>query len=152
MDTCWLRVSYCSFQKDILANFPKHTVPSFWRMFECQRSRPSSYRHDSSDGLISWLGDHFGNCVHRERYYRSCCWTIWPTNGGFTVENIQVLKKLILKKGSLCLQVLGPKAGLAMFSLNIFAQFFTGEGSVTLSNCRISDVVFKTRQMTNPLC
>jgi amino acid transporter len=30
--------------------------------------------------------------------------------------------------GSLCLQVLGPKAGLAMFSLNIFAQFFVGQG------------------------
>jgi amino acid transporter len=32
--------------------------------------------------------------------------------------------------GSLCLQVLGPKAGLAMFSLNIFAQFFVGQGWV----------------------
>ncbi|KAJ9612639.1 hypothetical protein H2200_004236 [Cladophialophora chaetospira] len=30
--------------------------------------------------------------------------------------------------GSLCLQVLGQKAGLAMFSLNIIAQFFVGEG------------------------
>jgi amino acid transporter len=30
--------------------------------------------------------------------------------------------------GSLCLQVLGKKAGLAMFSLNIVAQFFVGEG------------------------
>ena len=30
--------------------------------------------------------------------------------------------------GSLCLQVLGKNAGLAMFSLNIIAQFFVGEG------------------------
>ncbi|KIX10673.1 uncharacterized protein Z518_01757 [Rhinocladiella mackenziei CBS 650.93] len=30
--------------------------------------------------------------------------------------------------GSLCLQVLGKNAGLAMFSLNIVAQFFVGEG------------------------
>jgi amino acid transporter len=30
--------------------------------------------------------------------------------------------------GSLCLQVLGPKAGLAMFALNIIAQWFVGEG------------------------
>lgn len=30
--------------------------------------------------------------------------------------------------GSLCVQVLGPKAGLAMFALNIIAQFFVGQG------------------------
>jgi amino acid transporter len=30
--------------------------------------------------------------------------------------------------GSLCLQVLGKNAGLAMFSLNIIAQFFVGQG------------------------
>lgn len=30
--------------------------------------------------------------------------------------------------GSLCLQVLGKKAGLAMFSLNMIAQFFVGQG------------------------
>jgi amino acid transporter len=30
--------------------------------------------------------------------------------------------------GSLCLQVLGRNAGLAMFSLNIIAQFFVGQG------------------------
>ena len=30
--------------------------------------------------------------------------------------------------GSLCLQVLGKDAGLAMFSLNIIAQFFVGQG------------------------
>jgi len=35
---------------------------------------------------------------------------------------------LISEKGSLCLQVLGPKAGLGMFSLNMIAQFFVGEG------------------------
>jgi amino acid transporter len=37
---------------------------------------------------------------------------------------------LTLKIGSLCLQVLGPKAGLAMFSLTIVAQFFVGQGLV----------------------
>lgn len=31
--------------------------------------------------------------------------------------------------GSLCLQVLGKKAGLAMFSLNMIAQWFVGEGA-----------------------
>lgn len=30
--------------------------------------------------------------------------------------------------GSLCLQVLGVKAGLAMFALNIIGQFFVGQG------------------------
>lgn len=30
--------------------------------------------------------------------------------------------------GSLCLQVLGAKAGLAMFALNIIGQFFVGQG------------------------
>ena len=30
--------------------------------------------------------------------------------------------------GSLCIQVLGKNAGLAMFALNIIAQFFVGEG------------------------
>ena len=30
--------------------------------------------------------------------------------------------------GSLCLQVLGQKPGLAMFSLNMIAQWFVGEG------------------------
>jgi amino acid transporter len=39
---------------------------------------------------------------------------------------------LTLKIGSLCLQVLGPKAGLAMFSLTIVAQFFMGQGLVNL--------------------
>jgi hypothetical protein len=37
---------------------------------------------------------------------------------------------LTLKTGSLCLQVLGQKAGLAMFSLTIIAQFFMGQGLV----------------------
>lgn len=36
--------------------------------------------------------------------------------------------------GSLCLQVLGPKAGLAMFSLNIIAQFFVGQGCTVASS------------------
>lgn len=35
--------------------------------------------------------------------------------------------------GSLCLQVLGQKSGLAMFSLNIIAQFFVGQGLVLSS-------------------
>jgi hypothetical protein len=30
--------------------------------------------------------------------------------------------------GSLCLQVLGKRSGLAMFALNIIAQFFVGQG------------------------
>ncbi len=30
--------------------------------------------------------------------------------------------------GNLCLQVLGKKSGLAMFALNIIAQYFVGEG------------------------
>jgi amino acid transporter len=34
----------------------------------------------------------------------------------------------------LCLQVLGPKAGLAMFSLNIFAPFFVGQGCTVASS------------------
>ncbi|EXJ63240.1 hypothetical protein A1O7_03687 [Cladophialophora yegresii CBS 114405] len=38
--------------------------------------------------------------------------------------------------GSLCLQVLGKKAGLAMFSLNIIAQFFVGE-SCTITASRV---------------
>ena len=37
---------------------------------------------------------------------------------------------LTSKTGSLCLQVLGQKAGLAMFSLTIIAQFFMGQGLV----------------------
>ncbi len=36
--------------------------------------------------------------------------------------------------GSLCLQVLGKKAGLAMFSLNIIAQFFVGQGCTVASS------------------
>jgi len=35
---------------------------------------------------------------------------------------------LTWETGSLCLQVLGQKAGLAMFSLTIIAQFFMGQG------------------------
>lgn len=37
---------------------------------------------------------------------------------------------------ALCLQVLGPRAGLAMFSLNIIAQFFVGLG-ITITATRI---------------
>ena len=36
--------------------------------------------------------------------------------------------------GSLCLQVLGKKSGLAMFSLNIIAQFFVGQGCTVASS------------------
>jgi amino acid transporter len=36
--------------------------------------------------------------------------------------------------GSLCLQVLGQKAGLAMFCLNIIAQFFVGQGATVASS------------------
>ena len=36
--------------------------------------------------------------------------------------------------GSLCLQVLGQKAGLAMFALNIIAQFFVGQGCTVASS------------------
>ena len=37
---------------------------------------------------------------------------------------------------ALCVQVLGPKAGLAMFSLNVIAQFFVGQG-VTITASRV---------------
>ena len=37
---------------------------------------------------------------------------------------------------SLCLQVLGKKSGLAMFSLNIIAQFFVGQGC-TIASSRV---------------
>lgn len=36
--------------------------------------------------------------------------------------------------GSLCLQVLGQKSGLAMFSLNMIAQFFVGQGCTVASS------------------
>lgn len=38
--------------------------------------------------------------------------------------------------GSLCLQVLGQRAGLAMFALNIIAQFFVGQG-ITITATRV---------------
>ncbi|MCJ1282233.1 hypothetical protein MMC26_001556 [Xylographa opegraphella] len=41
---------------------------------------------------------------------------------------------LTAQLGSLCLQVLGPKAGLALFSLNIVAQFFVGQGCTVASS------------------
>jgi amino acid transporter len=37
---------------------------------------------------------------------------------------------------SLCVQVLGKKSGLAMFALNIIAQFFVGQG-VTVASSRV---------------
>ncbi|KAG9231779.1 amino acid transporter-like protein [Amylocarpus encephaloides] len=39
--------------------------------------------------------------------------------------------------GSLCLQVLGPNSGLALFSLNIVAQFFVGTG-ISISASRVT--------------
>ena len=54
----------------------------------------------------------------------------------YTVTNVQdvVAGPYGQPMGSLCLQVLGPKAGLAMFSLNIFAQFFVGQGCTVASS------------------
>jgi len=48
----------------------------------------------------------------------------------YTVKDVTdvVAGKYGQPMGNLCLQVLGPKAGLGMFSLNIFAQFFVGQG------------------------
>lgn len=48
----------------------------------------------------------------------------------YTVKNIPdvVDGKYGQPFGSLCLQVLGPRAGLALFALNIIAQFFVGQG------------------------
>ncbi|KAF4622763.1 hypothetical protein G7Y89_g14262 [Cudoniella acicularis] len=57
----------------------------------------------------------------------------------YTVQNIEevVAGPYGQPLGSLCLQVLGPKAGLAMFSLNIVAQFFVGQG-ITVSASRVT--------------
>ncbi|KAA6412389.1 MAG: amino acid transporter [Lasallia pustulata] len=54
----------------------------------------------------------------------------------YTVKNIPdvVAGKYGQPMGSLCLQVLGQKAGLAMFSLNIIAQFFVGQGCTVASS------------------
>lgn len=48
----------------------------------------------------------------------------------YTVKNIPdvVTSDYGQPFGSLCLQVLGQRAGLALFSLNIIAQFFVGQG------------------------
>lgn len=48
----------------------------------------------------------------------------------YTVTNIQdvVAGPYGQPFGSLCLQVLGPRAGLALFGLNMVAQFFVGQG------------------------
>ena len=50
----------------------------------------------------------------------------------YTVKDIQdvVAGPYGQPMGSLCLQVLGKKSGLAMFSLNMIAQFFVGQGIV----------------------
>ncbi|KAL2062927.1 hypothetical protein VTL71DRAFT_5999 [Oculimacula yallundae] len=54
----------------------------------------------------------------------------------YTVKDVQdvVAGKYGQPMGSLCLQVLGPKAGLAMFSMTIFAQFFVGQGLCVASS------------------
>ncbi|MCJ1316815.1 hypothetical protein MMC15_002136 [Xylographa vitiligo] len=54
----------------------------------------------------------------------------------YTVQNIPdvVDGQYGQPMGSLCLQVLGPKAGLALFSLNIIAQFFVGQGCTVASS------------------
>ncbi|KAM3077222.1 hypothetical protein ACMFMF_005131 [Clarireedia jacksonii] len=54
----------------------------------------------------------------------------------YTVKDVQdvVAGQYGQPMGSLCLQVLGPKAGLAMFSLNIFAQFFVGQACTVTSS------------------
>ncbi|KAM0137382.1 hypothetical protein ACHAP3_004189 [Botrytis cinerea] len=54
----------------------------------------------------------------------------------YTVKDIQdvVSGEYGQPMGSLCLQVLGPKAGLAMFSLNMVAQFFVGQGVTVVSS------------------
>ena len=54
----------------------------------------------------------------------------------YTVKNIEdvVAGPYGQPMGSLCLQVLGPKSGLAMFSLNIVAQFFVGIGCTVASS------------------
>ncbi|MCJ1403830.1 hypothetical protein MMC11_007053 [Xylographa trunciseda] len=54
----------------------------------------------------------------------------------YTVQNIPdvVSGQYGQPMGSLCLQVLGPKAGLAMFSINIIAQFFVGQGCTVASS------------------
>lgn len=56
----------------------------------------------------------------------------------YTVNNIPdvVAGSLGQPMGSLCLQVLGPHAGLAMFALNIIAQFFVGQGC-TIASSRV---------------
>ncbi|KAM0176219.1 hypothetical protein ACHAPF_005085 [Botrytis cinerea] len=54
----------------------------------------------------------------------------------YTVKDIQdvVSGEYGQPMGSLCLQVLGPKAGLAMFSLNMVAQFSVGQGVTVVSS------------------
>ncbi|KAH8654070.1 amino acid transporter-like protein [Tricladium varicosporioides] len=54
----------------------------------------------------------------------------------YTVKDIQdvVAGPYGQPMGSLCLQVLGRKAGLAMFSLNMVAQFFVGQGIIVAAS------------------
>ncbi|KAF7916404.1 uncharacterized protein EAE98_010704 [Botrytis deweyae] len=54
----------------------------------------------------------------------------------YTVKDIQdvVSGQYGQPMGSLCLQVLGPNAALAMFSLNMVAQFFVGQGVTVVSS------------------
>ncbi|MCJ1478073.1 hypothetical protein MMC13_006748 [Lambiella insularis] len=56
----------------------------------------------------------------------------------YTVQNITdvVDGQYGQPMGSLCVQVLGQKAGLAMFALNIIAQFFVGQGC-TIASSRV---------------
>ncbi|TEY61240.1 hypothetical protein BOTCAL_0172g00160 [Botryotinia calthae] len=65
-------------------------------------------------------------------------WLGWATILviAYTVKDIQdvVSGEYGQPMGSLCLQVLGPKAGLAMFSLNMVAQFFVGQGVTVVSS------------------
>ena len=54
----------------------------------------------------------------------------------YTVTNIEevVAGQYGQPMGSLCVQVLGQRSGLAMFCLNIIAQFFVGQGSTVASS------------------
>jgi len=54
----------------------------------------------------------------------------------YTVQNVTDVDDGPYRRpmGSLCLQVLGQKAGLAMFALNIVAQFFVGQGCTVASS------------------
>ena len=51
-----------------------------------------------------------------------------PMVRNFHLNHSAVDANILSQQGSLCLQVLDPKAGLGMFSFNIFAQLFVGQG------------------------